>query len=170
MPTPSQLKTSIDAQITDKTNPYSIDNVDVGSRMKDIIDLTLPLQFETTASRISYLTNPNRQPFESADDKEDGNKYYLNKDANAWIKFTTDNAPKIEIIIFAGQSVLNIAWNAGRKAIFGNAASFTIETLDADGKYRVKHGLEIYPDDIVNTTTYTIDLGGGAQSGRLTIK
>jgi hypothetical protein len=43
MPTPSQLKTSIDTQITNKTQPYSISNVDTGNRLKDIIDLiTVP--------------------------------------------------------------------------------------------------------------------------------
>jgi hypothetical protein len=47
MPTPSQLKADIDEQITDKTQPYSISNVDVGERMKDIIslvELTVPIK------------------------------------------------------------------------------------------------------------------------------
>jgi hypothetical protein len=39
MPTPAQLKDLIDQQITDKTAPYSIDNIEVGERLKDIIDL-----------------------------------------------------------------------------------------------------------------------------------
>lgn len=36
---PVTLKADIDSQITNKTAPYSISNIDVGSRMKDIVDL-----------------------------------------------------------------------------------------------------------------------------------
>jgi hypothetical protein len=169
MPTPSVLKTSIDNQITNKTQPYSIDNVDVGNRMKDIVDLTIRLQFNTTSDRISYLTNPNAQPFQEADDKEDGNKYYINSDGTDWVLIAS-NSPKTEIILFTNQTTLTITWDSTRKAKFGNAASFVVETQDIDGKYRQKTNLEIYPDDISDTTSYHIDLGGGTQSGRVVIK
>lgn len=169
MPTPSQIKSAIDQQITNKTAAYSISNVDVGNRMKEIVDLTVPIQFDTSAARIAYLTNPNAQPFQEADDKEDGKKYYINKDGTDWVSSASDT-PKTEIITFAGQSQLVVLWDATRKAKFGGAAMFMVETLDEDGKYRQKPNLEIYPDDINNTTSYHVDLGGVNQSGRLIIK
>jgi hypothetical protein len=138
--------------------------------MKEIVDLTVPLQFNTTADRIAYLTNPLKQPFQQADDKQDGNKYYISKDGSAWILLSTSSDPKIEIIPFAGQSSLVIAWDVTRKAKFGGNADFIIETQDEDGLYRRKYNLEIIPDDINNTTSFTIDLGGINKSGRLTIK
>lgn len=169
MPTANQIKASIDEQITNKTLINSIDNNDVGNRMKDIVNLTLPLQFNTTAERVAYLTNLLAQPFQFADDKEDGNKYFINKDGTGWNLLGT-NDPKIEIILFENQSSLVVAWTTERKTKFGGNADFIIETEDPDGKYRRKYGLEIFPDDIDNTTSFTIDLGGVNQSGRLTIK
>lgn len=119
MPTQEAVKEAIDEQITNKTAAYSISNVDVGERLKDIVDLTLP---------------------------------------------------KEEVIRFYNESVLIIDWTDERKQKFGSNADFIIETQDADGKYRRKYGLEIYPDDPDNTTFFHIDLGGGNQSGRLTIR
>lgn len=39
VPTPSELKVLIDAQVTNKTVPYSILQTEVGGRMKDIVDI-----------------------------------------------------------------------------------------------------------------------------------
>jgi hypothetical protein len=169
MPTRAQVKASIDEQITNKTAPFSIDNKDVGARMKDVADLTAPLQFETTQARLQYLFAPEASPFQDADDKEDGNKYYISKDKSEW-KLYASNDPKIEVITFNNQSQIVISWNAARKAKFGANADFIIETLDDDGKYRRQYGLEIIADSISNTTSFTIDLGGVNKSGRLTIK
>lgn len=169
MPTPTSLKNLIDEQITDKTLPYSIDNVDVGQRMKDIVDLTIPLEFNTTSERLAYLLDPDAAPFQEANDKEDGNKYYINKTGTNWVLIAS-NAPKIEIILFSNQATLTVAWNAERKQKFGDAAQFVIELLGEDEQYRVQYGLEIKPNSISNTTSYAIDLGGGLQSGRLVIK
>lgn len=169
MPTPSQIKAGIDSEITNKTGAYSISHVDVGTRMKQIVDVAAPLQFATTVLRNAYLTNPDRQALIWADDLQDGNKYYLNLAKTAWIPLG-DSAPKFETISFTNQATLTIAWDATRKAKFGDAAQFIIETLGEDGKYRVQYGLEIVPDSIINTTQYTIDLGGANQTGRVTIK
>jgi hypothetical protein len=46
MATAAQLKILIDQQITDKTQPYSISNIDEGNRLKDIIDLIVGSRFE----------------------------------------------------------------------------------------------------------------------------
>lgn len=173
MPTPTQVKSNIDSQVTNKTEAYSISNVEMGNTLKDIVDLTLPLQFATSADRLSYLTNPNAAPFQEANDSEDGGKYYINKAGTAWVQLSTGTAAttsgNFEIIIFNNLSVLTIAWDSTRQARFG-VPSFVIETKDDDGKYRVKYGLEIYPDSISNTTSYQIDLGGISVSGRCTIK
>ena len=169
MNTPTSVKAAIDEQITNKTLPYSIDNVDVGERLKDIVDLFTPIQFETTYDRVAYLTNPDAAPFQNADDFEDGHQYYINKDGTAWV-LKGDSIAKTEIIFFTNQSSLTVLLTDDRKAKFGDALAFTIETEDDDGKFRQKTGLEIYPDDINDTASYHIDLGGANQTGRLIIK
>lgn len=171
MPTAAQnLKNLIDTEVTNKTDPESIGNIPVGNILKNLVDLREPLQFSTTVSREAYLLNPSAIPFQMADDKEDGNKYYISKDLSAWIQIgTSSNTPRTEIIPFTNQATINVSWNIGRKAMFGNAGMFVIETLDDDGKYRQKN-VEVYPDDINNPTAYHIDLGGSLQSGRVIIK
>jgi hypothetical protein len=169
MPTPDQIKSAIDEQITNKVSAYSISNVDVGERMKDLAELSNPIQFASTSARIAYLTNPNARPFQLCDDLYDGNKYFINKTGTDWV-LVASNAPKIEILYFSNQSNVVVAWDATRKAKFGDAGSFVVELINNDGKYRVQYGLEILPDDIDNTTQYTIDLGGNSETGRVIIK
>lgn len=78
-----------------------------------------------------------------------------------------DLSGKNEIITFDNISTLIIPWTAARKARFGNAAVFQIELMGEDGKYRVTY-VQLVPDDILNTTQYTADLGG-LSNGRVII-
>lgn len=169
----SSIKSDIDSKIGSKTAPYSISHAEVAQILKDITDLNTPLQFTTTAERIAYLQNTNAQPFQIADDKEDGNKYYINKAGTDWVLLAVGNSStdaKTEVLVFDNATVINLDWNTARKAKFGDAAIFIVETIDDDGIIRQKPNVEIKPNNITNTTAYIIDLGGGAKSGRLVIK
>jgi len=169
MPTPSALKALIDSQVTDKTTPYSISNVDVGERMKDIVDLvTGDLQFTKTADRNAYLLNPLATPGQKAFDQQDGNRYFINVTGTGWVPMGF-SAGFSEIIFFTGQTTLTVNWTDARKTRFGAGGHFAIEVLSDDGKYRQIPNFEIVVDDIIDTSQYTINLGG-SQDGRLIIK
>lgn len=72
-----------------------------------------------------------------------------------------------EIITFVNVATLTIPWNGTRKARFGNAAVFYVEILGDDGIYRPTI-VEVKPDSIISTNSYSIDFGGLA-SGRVVI-
>src|SRR5688572_30243826 len=72
-----------------------------------------------------------------------------------------------EIVPFTNVSTITLAWNATRKARFGDAAVIYVEIKGPDNKYR-NTGIEAVPNDPDNTTSYAIDLGGLA-TGRLII-
>jgi hypothetical protein len=78
-----------------------------------------------------------------------------------------DLSGKNELINFTNVTTLTIQWNTTRKLRFGDAGVFYVEILGTDGIYR-KATVEIKPNQIPNTTFYTIDFGGLA-SGRVTI-
>lgn len=78
-----------------------------------------------------------------------------------------DVSGKNEIVTFSNVDTLVIAWTAARKARFGDAAIMQVELQGEDGKYRTT-SVEMVPDDILNTTQYTADLGG-LSSGRVII-
>lgn len=78
-----------------------------------------------------------------------------------------DISGKNEVIPFINVTSIIIAWNNTRKLRFGDAAVMTVEILGPDGKYRPT-SVEIVPNNISNTTSYAIDLGGLA-SGRVII-
>lgn len=80
---------------------------------------------------------------------------------------SSDTSGKNEIVLFTNALTVTIAWNATRKARFGDAAVLYVEILGEDGKYR-NTGIEAVPNNISNTTSYEIDLGGLA-SGRIII-
>ena len=171
MSTPASVKTAIDSQITNKTAPFSISNIDVGSRLKDIIDLIqngAVIVFNSTADRIAYLGTTAAAPFQFGADAQDGNIYYINLLGTGWTQFAATQA-SIQILPFSNQSSLTITWDGAMKAKFGNAGTFVLELLGDDGIYRQTPGVQVVPNDINNTTFYTIDLGG-SQSGRLIIK
>lgn len=72
-----------------------------------------------------------------------------------------------EIVPFTNLLTLTLAWNATRKARFGDAGVFLVEILGEDGVYRPA-GVESVPNSIINTTSYAFDFGGLA-SGRIII-
>lgn len=72
-----------------------------------------------------------------------------------------------EELLFINQATADIQWNATRKARFGTSATFYVEVKGPDGKYRPA-GVEAIPDVVPNTTKYTFDFGGLADS-RVTI-
>lgn len=79
----------------------------------------------------------------------------------------SDASGKNEIVLFTNVSSVTIAWNATRKARFGDAMVCKVEILGEDGQYR-DATVEIKPNNISNTTSYNIDMGGIA-SGRIVI-
>lgn len=78
-----------------------------------------------------------------------------------------DASGKNEVIPFSNVATLTLPWNSIRKNRFGDAAVIIVEILGEDGKYR-QSNVEIVPDSVSNTTSYSIDLGGPS-TGRLII-
>jgi hypothetical protein len=78
-----------------------------------------------------------------------------------------DASGKNEVIPFSNVDSITLPWNNTRKNRFGDAAVIVVEILGGDGKYR-QTTVEIVPNDLNTTTSYTIDLGGLA-TGRLII-
>lgn len=169
MATQTELKNTIDVEITNKTVAYSIGNDTVGEILKDIVDLTNALVFESTYERMSYLLTDSVASGQIAFDKQDGFLYYVNKTATAWIGVGGAGGSTKEIIPFKNQTKLTVDWNAARKEKFGNAGKFTLEVKDEDGKFRQRELSEIVVDNIDSPNFYYIDLGGINQEGRLLI-
>lgn len=72
---------------------------------------------------------------------------------------TTVNGSALnEVINFTSLSTLNIAWNATRKAAFGDAPVINVYTISDDGKYRLT-AVEVIPDSITAPTNYQINFG-----------
>jgi hypothetical protein len=78
-----------------------------------------------------------------------------------------DASGKNEVIPFSNVSTLTIPWNNTRKNRFGDAAVMYVEILGEDGKYR-QSTVEIVPNNTINTTSYSFDLGGPS-TGRVII-
>lgn len=75
--------------------------------------------------------------------------------------------PINEVIPFTDEESIIVPWNTTRRARFGDAAVFMIEILGEDNVYR-QTSAEIIPNDVNNTTSYTINLGG-TSTGRIII-
>src|SRR4051812_6510139 len=106
MPTPADLKALIDAQITDKTLPYSISNVDVGDRLKDIVDLVGTagcLVFNNTVERNAYLGSGNGAIGQFGFDKQDRNLYFIGATGIDWCFIASSDGPS-EPIFFVNQT------------------------------------------------------------------
>lgn len=80
---------------------------------------------------------------------------------------SADSSGKNEVILFEAVTEYILAWNATRKARFGDAGCFYVELDNGDGTYQPA-AIPIMPNNIINTTSYRFDFGGTA-TGRITI-
>ena len=81
--------------------------------------------------------------------------------------FTTSSFPSNEIIPFENVDQIIVPWNSNRKSRFGAGASFIVEIWTGSAYQAVS--VSISPDDIDNTTYYTINLAGVVERGRIII-
>lgn len=82
-------------------------------------------------------------------------------------QYVAASSPANEVIPFENVDEVLIPWNSNRKYRFGEGATFTVEIWN--GTYYQAVAVQVSPDDINNTTYYTINLAGVIERGRVII-